>query len=407
VRRRIHVATLVVAAVVTFAAGAASAHTRSQSFSSWRILGGDVRVTFSVTSLETTRLAAVESEAYELEELLTAHLGRRLSARAADAPCPPIGTPRALRAGKGYVRAEWEFRCPTEGPIEISSEAFFEVAPSHVHYARIRVGDDPPVERLFTATDRAVTIGTGEASERRATGASFWAYLALGVEHILAGFDHLAFLLALLLLCRRVREVVFMVTGFTIGHSITLSLAALGVLEPNVPVIEAMIGFTIAVVAAENIGVTARASRAVAWAAGGILGALTVVAATGNVPLSPLTVGGLTLFAACYLPLSHSRRQAARLRPTLTLLFGLIHGCGFAAVLLQIGLPTDRLIPALLGFNVGVEIGQLCVVGAVALAATAVRPFIGQAPARLAFDSLSAALCALGLFWFVERGYLG
>ena len=83
---------------------------------------------------------------------------------------------------------------------------------------------------------------------------SFGAYVALGVEHILIGVDHIAFLLALLILCRRPREVVLMVTGFTLGHSITLTLAVLGVVEPHAPVIEALIGFTIALVAVENVG---------------------------------------------------------------------------------------------------------------------------------------------------------
>ena len=89
----------------------------------------------------------------------------------------------------------------------------------------------------------------------------------------MSGVDHLAFVLALLLLCRRVREVVFMVSGFTLGHSLTLSLAVLGVVEPNVPVIEALIGFTIALVAAENIGITSGTGRRLGLIAGlGLVG---------------------------------------------------------------------------------------------------------------------------------------
>src|SRR4051794_21217955 len=99
----------------------------------------------------------------------------------------------------------------------------------------------------------------------------------LGIEHILIGVDHITFLLALLLLCRRVREVAFMVTDFTLGHSLTLSLAVLGLVTPNVPVIEALIGFTIALVAVENISITSNISNGIAITAGMVLASLAVL----------------------------------------------------------------------------------------------------------------------------------
>jgi hypothetical protein len=112
---------------------------------------------------------------------------------------------------------------------------------------------------------------------------------------------------------------------------------------------------------------------------------------------------GVAVFTLCYLPLASSQEQATRVRPLLTVLFGLIHGFGFASVLMEIGLPTDRLAAALLGFNLGVELGQVSVVAMLwSVGAVIVRRF----PAldyRLATDAASASLCALGLFWFVSR----
>ena len=112
---------------------------------------------------------------------------------------------------------------------------------------------------------------------------------------------------------------------------------------------------------------------------------------------------GLGLFVACYLALATSRERAARLRPSLTLVFGLIHGFGFASVLLDSGLPTERLVWALLGFNLGVELGQVALVAlAWGAGQLLVRHFV-TVDYRLAADAASAGLCGLGLFWFVER----
>jgi hypothetical protein len=97
--------------------------------------------------------------------------------------------------------------------------------------------------------------------------------------------------------------------------------------------------------------------------------------------------------------------HATRVRPLLTVLFGLIHGFGFASVLMELKLPTDRLVPALLGFNIGVEIGQLGIVAALWTLGTLIVRRFPATDYRLAADGASAALCGLGLFWFVTRAW--
>jgi hypothetical protein len=94
-----------------------------------------------------------------------------------------------------------------------------------------------------------------------------------------------------------------------------------------------------------------------------------------------------------------------RFAPLVTVLFGLIHGFGFASVLIEIGLPAERLVPALFGFNIGVEVGQLAIVAALFLLASMVVPRMSPARLRLGEDLLAAALCGVGLFWFVERSF--
>jgi len=396
--------------LASFHATSADAHTRSQSFSTWQVAAdGDVRLSFSVALREVTRLAPVAGERLALESLMATHLGGHLAVFAGETSCSPVGRPRPLAARAEYVRVEWRFDCPPGADLEIHAGIFFDVAPSHLHFARVSLDDAPATEYLFTETLRrhAVAVADGDTPVGSSNALTFGSYVALGIEHILAGLDHVAFLLALLLLSRRVREVALLVTGFTLGHSLTLSLAVLGVVEPRSDVIEALIGFSIALVAAEAIGVASGAGSRIGVAGAVALLALASLSIWLGVGPPALVLGGLALFTFCYLSLASQRELAMRLSPLLTAIFGLVHGFGFASVLAEIGLPGDRLVPALFGFNVGVEIGQLAIVAllfpAGAMAARALRP----AGLRVGFELVSAALCGLGLFWFVARAYGG
>ena len=403
--------TWLVLALALVVASAASAHTRSQSFSSWFVNGRDVRVTYSVQAREVTRLVPLAPSQGQLGTLLAQHLAPRVVVRAAGQVCTPVGPPTPLAASTGHTRVELRFECPLAAELTIENDAFFEVAPSHVHFARVRVADGPPIEHLFTDARRVRAISlqarAGSASAEESSGATLAAYVELGIGHILIGIDHIAFLIALLLLSRGVRDVVLMVTGFTLGHSITLSLAALGWVRPDIGLIEALIGFTIAVVAAEVIAVASGTSRIIA-----LLGALALLAlallswSTGQGP-PPVVLLGLALFTFCYLRLAHVRDLALRLAPALTVLFGLVHGFGFASVLLEVGLPEERLLPALFGFNVGVEIGQLVIVAAAWGGALALRRVSPRTDFRLGTDALAGALCGLGVYWFVARAFAG
>lgn len=396
--------TCVVTVLTLSFAACAEAHNRSQSFSSWTISDEKLEMVFTVKAREVTRLPPLEGELQSLEALLLAHLQHNISVHADKNVCPAVGLPTALFAAPGYVRASWAFQCPTAAIKTIRNDTFFAVAPSHVHFARIAFGDKLPQEYLFTENARrheVAAVNTPMHSFYRA----FVQYTALGVEHIFGGLDHIAFLVALLLLFRQLREVIWMVSGFTVGHSITLSLSALGVLVPNISIIEALIGFTIALVALENIGAITGANRQLSYAVAAVLGIMALVSITWGGGLPLLTVSGLALFTLAWLPLSGSQRSAARMRPLLTLAFGLIHGFGFASVLSEIGLPANRLITALAGFNLGVELGQVLIVSAVWYTALWVRRTGLIQNYRTWLDTASAALCGLGSYWFIARSF--
>ena len=385
-------------------AACAEAHNRSQSFSSWTFSDEKLEMVFTVKAREVTRLPPLEGELLSLEALLVAHLQHNIGVHTDQDVCPAVGIPAALAAAPGYVRVRWVFQCPMAAIKTIRNDTFFAVAPSHVHYARIAVGEKLPEEYLFTENVRqheVAPVNTPMDSFYRA----FVQYTALGMAHIFGGLDHIAFLIALILLFRQLREVIWMVSGFTIGHSITLSFAALGLVVPNISVIEALIGFTIALVALENIGAVTKTNRQLSYGVTAALGFMALASIAWGRGLPLLTLAGLVLFTLAYLPLSGSQHSAARMRPLLTLAFGLIHGFGFASVLSEIGLPENRLVTALAGFNLGVELGQVLIVCAVWYTAQLVHRIGLIQDYRTWLDTASAGLCGLGSYWFVARSF--
>ncbi len=183
---------------------------------------------------------------------------------------------------------------------------------------------------------------------------TFATYIPVGFDHILPkGLDHILFVLGLFFLSLRMRTLIWQISAFTLAHTVTLALGALGHVSVPGQIVEPLIAASIVFVAVEN-----------------------------------LFTDGLN-----------------RWRPAVVFGFGLLHGLGFASVLEEFGLPSDQFIPALIGFNVGVEIGQLTVI---ALAFVLVGYWFGQKPwyrARIAIPA-SCVIAAVGAWWVIERVFL-
>ncbi|MFL6199144.1 MAG: HupE/UreJ family protein [Thermoanaerobaculia bacterium] len=175
-------------------------------------------------------------------------------------------------------------------------------------------------------------------------------YVRLGFTHILpGGLDHILFVLGLFLLSRRLKPLLLQVTSFTIAHTVTLALSIYGVVSLPSSVVEPLIAISIVFVAVENI---------------------------------------LT-----------SQLRASRV--ALVFVFGLLHGLGFAGVLAELGLPRSELLPALISFNLGVEGGQLAVIGLAFLAVGLFRNRAWYRPAIVV--PASCLIAAVGLYWSVQR----
>jgi hydrogenase/urease accessory protein HupE len=217
------------------------------------------------------------------------------------------------------------------------------------------VGSDgsSQVERL-SITDPRFFVPEPTASGEH-WGQVAWSYTVLGVEHILGGIDHLLFVLALLLIVKRVRRLVWTITAFTVAHSLTLVAATLGWVNLPGPPVEAAIALSIVFVASEVIhglqgrpGITARAPWVVAFS------------------------------------------------------FGLLHGLGFAGALAQVGLPQNAIPTALLMFNVGVELGQLMFVAVILFAQKAYSSLAGEHGEHLTRWA-AYGTGSIAAYWTIER----
>ncbi len=387
-------------------------HGRSVSYSSWEFSGQTAVVTVRLRLLELSRLGpealppGVVSglRSADQRDLPAEFLPRDLILVADDIPCLAESIAERHPDNTGWARYRWRIECPANS-VEwtIRSRILLDVAPSHIHFARVRLGDDRVRERVLTEASPAFVLrqGGADATEDE-LGSGFLDYLELGVRHILSGWDHLAFVLGLLMIARRLGEVARLITGFTIAHSLTLALAVQGLVEPRAAAVEAVIAFSVALVAIEKgwIDHQRRHTLPIAVLVGLIL--LGGAAAIGWASLPVVTIVGLILFTACYFALA-AQTDGPWLRVLLTFAFGLVHGFGFAGVLVEMTLPTDRLVPALLGFNLGVEIGQIAVVLLLWPLLSLGAQFVSSRTAQVVSSISTAGLCGLGLYWLLER----
>jgi hypothetical protein len=338
------------------------------------------------------------------DDQLKVYLSERVYPLAGAQRCEVVPPIQTLSAAAGFRKYDLTFKCPTSNELQIHSGAFFDVIASHTNFSQVQNAlTGELTEQLFTQEHQTVDVTGGEGS--RLKSARFVEFIRMGTLHIFTGVDHMSFLLGLVLISRRLRDLVFVVTGFTIGHSLTLALAVTGVLRPHAEYIDALVALTIALIGAENIAVQTHKSTLVALVVGGSLALMAVLAWLGFGELPSLLLLGAGLFTANYLVISGRLRDAGRLRILITLVFGLIHGFGFAADLLELQLPPERLAQLLVGFNVGVEVGQLILVVGATLLVAIMAKYRFALSRPIVVDVASAFLVGLGVFWFISRSY--
>ena len=285
------------------------------------------------------------SVAYGNLDRLTALITQRLVLRA--------DTPLMIQWGDVDAIPERQalqlhFRIHTSRPATLGIHALM-FPYDRLHQTFVNVYEDGSLRQQLVLSadnaDRTYYTGTTQGAI-----AVIRTFVPAGIHHILIGPDHILFLIGLLLLGGGWKALLKIVTAFTIGHSITLSLAALNIVTPPPNIIEPAIALSIVFVGADN-----------------------------------LVRGG-----------------GRDVRALIALTFGLVHGFGFANVLREFGLPREALGWSLFSFNVGVEIGQLFIVLLVATALALVRRRSETVGMRVAFAG-SLVVVAAGAYWFVQR----
>jgi hydrogenase/urease accessory protein HupE len=279
---------------------------------------------------------------------IAALLGGRFHLRA-DATNLTVGnwsTPEPLAERQSIRMTSRVPLASTPGTITLDA-LMFPYDPMHQTFINFYEGDTLALQAILDRSKTSVEFFSGS---RQGVVAVMRRFIPAGIEHILIGPDHLLFLVGLLLLGGTLRQLAVVVSAFTLAHSITLSLAALNVINPPARIIEPAIALSIVYVGADNLMV----------------------------------------------------RDGRDMRAWIAFGFGFIHGFGFANVLREMDLPRTALGWSLFSFNVGVEIGQLIVVVAVASALAALRSRSEVVSRRLAWAG-SIGVIVAGAFWFIQR----
>jgi hypothetical protein len=273
-------------------------------------------------------------------------LSPRLNVRAGGALLVPEWTGAEPLPGQQAIRLRFRLAAVRPGSLALQP-SLFPYDPLHQSFVNVYEDSELRQQFVFSIQGGPRTYYAGTTQGALAVMRTF---IPSGIEHILIGPDHILFLVGLLLLGGSWQALVKIVTAFTIGHSVTLSLAALDIVSPPATLVEPAIALSIVFVGADN-----------------------------------LVRGG-----------------GRDVRSWIALVFGLVHGFGFAYVLREFGLPREALGWSLFSFNVGVEIGQLGIVVIVASLMAAVRRWNSAVAQRVAYAG-SIVVIAAGAYWFVER----
>ena len=383
-------------------------HYFSESFSKWNITGSDISANFSILELEATRILQVK----EYEKMLTGnefsekdifkiYLNNHIHVYSADLKCKSSNDIIELSADEGYLRYELAFKCPSEENIKIINNALFNVIQSHIHIARIYLENDLLTEKALFFNDQSVDIS--EKETELSFFSSFKNFFYSGLNHILGGYDHLLFILGLLIIVTNLNRLILVITGFTIGHSITLFLSLVDIVQVNASIVESLIGFTIMFVGLEyfyknNNGRLLSIGYIVL-----LLPMLFILSFFTNIQFSGLLMMGLLLFSLGYFFLKENLKNSDNLLILITIVFGLIHGFGFGGFLLNTEINSGNILSGLLGFNLGVEFGQILFVLGVLLIFKLVSFIRLNFIINLFKDTSFALLICFGLYFFIQR----
>ena len=341
-----------------------NAHYFSESFSKWNVVDNKVEANFSLLTLESTRIFQVENyqkimfeENLSETDVFKIYLSQHLKVTSEGENCSLVDEIKELNSQEGSLNLSLNFECPSNKEIKIINNALFNLVQSHIHIARIYIDNNLYTEKALFFNDQSIDLN--EEKENNSFSNSFYKFFSLGLDHILSGYDHLLFILGLLLLVTNLKRLLLVITGFTIGHSLTLSLSVINIIQVKSSLVEALIGYTIMFVGLEYLYKENNDHR-VSMIFITTLSLLLLIFGNLINPNFPyFLILGILLFSLGYFYLLKNLNSENNLLSIITIIFGLIHGFGFGGFLLGSKISSENIFSGLLGFNLGVEVGQI------------------------------------------------
>ena len=341
-----------------------NAHYFSESFSKLNVVDNKVEANFSLLTLESTRIFQVENyqkimfeENLSETDVFKIYLSQHLKVTSEGKNCSLVDEIKELNSQEGSLNLSLNFECPSNKEIKIINNALFNLVQSHIHIARIYIDNNLYTEKALFFNDQSIDLN--EEKENNSFSNSFYKFFSLGLDHILSGYDHLLFILGLLLLVTNLKRLLLVITGFTIGHSLTLSLSVINIIQVKSSLVEALIGYTIMFVGLEYLYKENNDHR-VSMIFITTLSLLLLIFGNLINPNFPyFLILGILLFSLGYFYLLKNLNSENNLLSIITIIFGLIHGFGFGGFLLGSKISSENIFSGLLGFNLGVEVGQI------------------------------------------------
>ena len=375
-------------------------HQRSESYSKWSVEEDENHTLVNVAfTIRLSNLNKLEGPLVgEWEDRISAYI---ISSFTTDSDCLQESKHRVMTSRADDIfRVSWTLSC-NQMLEEIKTNVFFDRDPTHSHIARYIYDLNLSTEKLFTTQTKTWNLKDIYSSKESSVNSSFKEYVLLGIKHISTGYDHLAFLFGLLLLNQRLKRLVLAITGFTLGHSLTLSLAVLDLVRPVNSFIEALIGFSIALLGLEFLIRHSKSNSTYVKNISYFLFLFLLLYFIFSGGSNSLGLVGLFVFSFCYLTLV-SKNLSSFFSLFIASIFGLIHGFGFGGFLFDVGFSEDNILKTLFGFNLGVEIGQLMAMSLFILIIFGISK-LDIKNKEYINPLLATFLVTLGTYWFVYR----
>ena len=387
------------------------AHYFSESYSNWIISDNKVSATFTILKLEATRVLQIDKfqeigQEKQLSEgeVFLEYFKPRISALESSKECLLDNEPSLINGKDEYHTIELSYLCASTNSIKIINNVLFDIAQSHVHLSRISINDQILEKALFY-NDQTIFINDLKTKKEKSFVDSLTNFISTGMNHILTGFDHLIFLMGLIILVNNFKHLLIVITGFTLGHSITLALVALNFVVPNTLMIEALIGFTILFIAAEYM---MKEEKNFIPIIAILLSILTFAAISSlflQISMTLISFMALILITIGYFGILRNLENKGSFRVIITSLFGVIHGFGFGTFLFNSEFDQTNIISALFGFNLGVEIGQIIFLMIFILLNLSLIKLLKSKNHQYLMQILMIIVSSLGFYWFIQRLY--